>query len=110
MALLLLRTNLPKELMLFPDFPFKEDLPSFVGHAEMLEYLKLYAECYSLHKYISLRNIIEKVDLMQNEDQSGTARTSDRNRVTMKWRVQSKDLETGSVTESLYDFVVVCNG
>ena len=99
--------------MLFPDFPFKEQLPSFVGHADMLEYLRLYAEHFGLHKYIKLHNIVEKV-----EPQVNVVNNFGINHVpnagssldTCKWKVQAKDLETGCVTEYLFDFVIVCNG
>uniref|UniRef100_A0A3B4A8H1 Flavin-containing monooxygenase n=1 Tax=Periophthalmus magnuspinnatus TaxID=409849 RepID=A0A3B4A8H1_9GOBI len=35
-----LRTNLPKEVMMFPDFPFDPELDSFIPHQEVLRYLQ----------------------------------------------------------------------
>ena len=39
-----MKTNLPKELMAFPDFPFPEhELESFLHHTKVLKYLEDYA-------------------------------------------------------------------
>jgi len=46
------RTNIPKEIMPFPDFPFHETEASFVHHTDVLKYLKKYAQCYDLNKHI----------------------------------------------------------
>lgn len=46
------RTNLPKELMAFPDFPFSEDLPSYIGHKDVLQYLDNYADHFGLKQFI----------------------------------------------------------
>lgn len=40
--------------MAFPDFPFREDLPSFIKHWEVLEYLQEYGKHYNLEKYIKV--------------------------------------------------------
>jgi hypothetical protein len=46
------RTNIPKEIMPFPDFPFHETEASFVHHTDVLKYLKKYAQYYDLYKHI----------------------------------------------------------
>jgi len=38
--------------MAFPDFPFREDLPSFMGHEEVRNYLLSYAEHFDLLSFI----------------------------------------------------------
>ena len=49
------RTNLPKEVMGFPDLPMTEGgRTSFIKHDEVLRYLKRYADTYDLHKYIQV--------------------------------------------------------
>ena len=45
-----LRTNLPKELMAFPDLDFEEETESFVHHSRVTRYLRQYAEKFSLEK------------------------------------------------------------
>jgi len=47
-----LTTNLPKEVMAFPDFPFANQPKSFLHHSEVLEYLEQYAKAHLLHKFI----------------------------------------------------------
>lgn len=50
----LFRTNLPKEVMAFPNFPFQTSMPSYIVHQDVLEYLKSYAAYYNLFKYIKV--------------------------------------------------------
>ena len=45
-----LHTNLPKELMAFPDLDFEEETRSFVHHSSVSKYLRQYAEKFSLEK------------------------------------------------------------
>jgi cation diffusion facilitator CzcD-associated flavoprotein CzcO len=47
-----LKTNLPKEVMAFPDFPFVSSDESFVHHSKVLEYLEAYAQHFQLKKFI----------------------------------------------------------
>jgi cation diffusion facilitator CzcD-associated flavoprotein CzcO len=36
-----LKTNLPKEVMAFPDFPFKQSDESFLHHTQIRKYLQV---------------------------------------------------------------------
>ena len=49
------RTNLAKESMFYPDFPFPTNLPSYVMHWDMLKYLDDFAHFYDVVKYIKVR-------------------------------------------------------
>jgi len=51
-------------MMFFPDFPFKKDLPSFIKHTDVLEYLKQYAVHHHLHRYICIQfcTLVDKVE------------------------------------------------
>ncbi|XP_035663624.1 flavin-containing monooxygenase FMO GS-OX5-like [Branchiostoma floridae] len=49
-----LRTNLPKEAMVFQDFPYDSGLPSYLPHEEVLRYLEKYAKHFGLHQYIQV--------------------------------------------------------
>ena len=49
------RTNLPKEIMAFPDFRFESSLPSFIGHEAVLQYLLDYADHFQVKDYIQVR-------------------------------------------------------
>lgn len=48
------RTNLPKEVMAFPDFAFPSTLPSFIGHEDVKRYLEAYAERFGLLKHMKV--------------------------------------------------------
>ena len=48
------RTNLPKEVMMFPDFPFDPQLPSFLPHKEVHRYLQSYCETHSITPHIKV--------------------------------------------------------
>ena len=45
-----LHTNLPKELMAFPDFPFHDTKKSFIHHQEVTKYLQQYSKHFELEK------------------------------------------------------------
>lgn len=44
-------TNLPMEIMGFPDFPLETN-HSYVHHSVVLNYLHKYAETFNLHRFI----------------------------------------------------------
>ena len=48
-------TNIPKEAMAFLDYPFPKNLPSFMGHQDVLKYLQDFADHYDLYKRIKVR-------------------------------------------------------
>ena len=48
----LYRTNLPKEVMMFPDFPFDPQLNSFLPHQEVQRYLETYCQSYDIRPHI----------------------------------------------------------
>ena len=49
-----LHTNLPMELMAFPDFPAENSNNSFVHHSEVRKYLKHYSQNFNLEQVKSL--------------------------------------------------------
>jgi len=49
------RTNLPKEIMAFPGFPFPTNVKeSFVNHRVVLSYLESFAEHFNLKPFIKV--------------------------------------------------------
>lgn len=46
------RTNLPKEVMMFPDFPFDPQLSSFLPHQEVQRYLDRYCDNFHIRTHI----------------------------------------------------------
>jgi len=96
-----LRTNLPKEVMAFPDFPFKNADESFLHHSKVLEYLEDYCRHYDLYKNIKFNTKIVNVEPLNNKGSCD---------VKESWNVQYKNLETNEVHQDVFDAVLVCNG
>lgn len=91
-----MRTNLPKEVMAFPDFPFQEQAASFLHHSLVLQYLNDYCDHFRLRPMIRFRT---RVDHVKPMDQTPS-----------RWSVRATDLNTKQPTEETYDYVIVCNG
>lgn len=55
----MLRTNLPKEIMTYPDYQefIGEEDRSYVNHESVLEYLRNYTEYFDLRQYIKVITI-----------------------------------------------------
>ncbi|KAG9461624.1 hypothetical protein GDO78_016229 [Eleutherodactylus coqui] len=49
-----LKTNLPKEVMEFPDFSFEPSMTSFIHHSEVLKYLEEYTDKFSIRPHIKV--------------------------------------------------------
>ena len=94
----------------YPDFPFgRDELSSFVGHADVLDYLKRYAEHHDLYRCISFHTLVENIEPQTR------SRTAERGeglglREGVQWTVRSRDLETGRLTVQTFDSVLVCVG
>uniref|UniRef100_A0A0A9DX06 Flavin-containing monooxygenase n=1 Tax=Arundo donax TaxID=35708 RepID=A0A0A9DX06_ARUDO len=98
-----LRTNLPREIMGFLDFPFVASAGSgsaadprrFPGHEEVLRYLEAFARRFDLHRLVRFETEVVSV---RREDGG-------------RWAVTSRKLgEKGSGEVEVYDAVVICNG
>ena len=96
----------------YPDFPFgRDDLSSFVGHADFLDYLKRYAEHFDLHRYISFHTLVEKIEPEICLDTAGHGEGKLLGlHDGVKWTVRSRDLATGRLTVQAFDSVLVCVG
>ncbi|KAM3601033.1 uncharacterized protein V6R79_006387 [Siganus canaliculatus] len=97
-----LRTNLPKEVMMFPDFPFDPRLSSFLNHDEVQSYLEDYCDSYDIRAHVRFNTVVEKVTpvAMATED-DGRQRTA--------WEVTAAD-SAGSLRTEIFDSVFVCSG
>ncbi|XP_008549159.1 uncharacterized protein LOC103572356 [Microplitis demolitor] len=93
-----LRTNLPKEIMQIPDFPFKdEDGPSFVHHSVIRQYLQDYTQHFNLYPYIKFNTLVEHVEPVTSDGQT-------------TWLITYKNMTTQEQTTKTFDVVVLCNG
>ncbi|CAB3407201.1 unnamed protein product [Caenorhabditis bovis] len=83
----IMKTNLPKEAMHYQDNLFPDDLPSFMSHEHVLEYLE---------------NFSRGIPIQFNTTVVGVTRDGD------WWKVSTRN--SGVENESTYDAVLVCNG
>ncbi|XP_060591474.1 uncharacterized protein LOC132746370 [Ruditapes philippinarum] len=90
-----LRTNLPKEVMAFPGFPFPSHLPSFIKHEEVLQYLKDYSQFYKLEKAIMFDTKVERVSPVEANNK-------------LEWKIEYS--RQNSKQTKMFDAVFVCNG
>lgn len=95
-----LRTNLPKEVMMFPDFPFDDRLPSFLHHTSVQEYLEKYCQTHDIAPDIKFNTVVEKVKPISMETETGGAVT---------WKLISRDA-CGDRNAETFDSVFVCSG
>ena len=66
-----LRTNLPKEVMAYSDFPFDAALPSFMKHEDVLNYLQAYARYFNLYPMIALSTPVRSAEYVPGTDWQG---------------------------------------
>uniref|UniRef100_A0A8C9WK47 Flavin-containing monooxygenase n=1 Tax=Scleropages formosus TaxID=113540 RepID=A0A8C9WK47_SCLFO len=93
-----LRTNLPKEVMMFPDFPFDPKLPSFLSHRDVLQYLERYCEHFDpfLCQFGTMVEEVKPITVMTGEGKT-------------TWEVTSCAASGGRRTDT-FDSVFICNG
>ena len=91
-------TNLPKEVMAFPDFPFPSNLSSFLHHTEVKEYLESYVQHFDLERFINYKKEVISVKPFVKEDNKTV------------WKVIARCTETGRCDTREFDGVMVCNG
>ena len=76
-----LKTNLPKEVMAFPDFPFQHKEKSFIEHREVLEYLQRYCQHFQLEQFVSFNTQVARVHPVGSSEAT-------------RWEVTSRCLKT----------------
>ncbi|GAB0098601.1 Flavin-containing monooxygenase [Sergentomyia squamirostris] len=89
-----LMTNLPKEIMGFPDYRIVNDERSFITSAKVLEFHHLYADHYDLKKWIKFHHHVVRV-VPHGESQ---------------WEVLVKNLTENTYSTTIFDAIFICNG
>jgi cation diffusion facilitator CzcD-associated flavoprotein CzcO len=119
-----LRTNLPKELMAFREFPFSTSSPkndaSFVTHAQVQDYLLDYQATFGLEQYIRFGCQVQQLKVMipqdddRNNDDNYSSRIAPQNKKDpSSWptfQLEWQDTTTGTLHSEIFDAVLVCNG
>lgn len=94
-----LRTNLPKEIMQIPDFPFQDqDGPSFVHHSVIRQYLLDYAQHFNLYPHIKINTVVKNVE----PETSPGGQTI--------WMITYQHVPSKIETTKTFDVVILCNG
>lgn len=91
--------------MCFPDFPFPDDMPSFMHHSMVQEYLQDYAKYFNLESIVKFRTRIKKVSPLLPVNGK-----LDRSSRFILWNVEYEKLESSEHRNEVFDGVVVCNG
>ncbi|MFJ3582093.1 flavin-containing monooxygenase [Streptomyces sp. NPDC090127] len=92
-AYLSLHLNSARQLTAYADYPMRDDLPLYPGHADVAAYLRSFAEWAGLLPHVELRTEV----LAVRQDGDGA------------WTVTSRDAR-GEVRERRFDQVVVASG
>ncbi|KAG5680244.1 hypothetical protein PVAND_009766 [Polypedilum vanderplanki] len=90
-----LHTNLPKELMSFPDFPFPPQVKSYLPAQDVLDYLNLYADTFNVRTKIKFQHHVLRIRPLLIDD---------------SWEMIVKNLITNINETLIFDYVLVCNG
>jgi len=110
-----LRTNLPRELMAYREFPWGGDgkTTSFVTHMEVKDYLRRYAKAMDVEGLIQYESIVTKLEILANEEKkSGSDRESTSwPQIKLEWDAGRSDDDLDATKKSeIFDAVCVCNG
>ncbi|XP_014676296.1 PREDICTED: flavin-containing monooxygenase FMO GS-OX4-like [Priapulus caudatus] len=101
-------TNLPTDVMEFPDFPFPSDSKKFIHWKEVQDYIFAYADHFNLRKHVQLNTDVTSVKrITPNPVSSGDAHQSP-NRP--QWSVRTTALQGEGSEEKVFDAVLVCSG
>ncbi|XP_054814792.1 flavin-containing monooxygenase FMO GS-OX-like 4 isoform X2 [Prosopis cineraria] len=96
-----LRTNLPRPLMGFLDYPFPEnrengDPRTFPGHEEVLWFLNKFADDFGIGELIRFNREVLRIERVDARND--------------KWVIQSKSRGGDSLFQDFFQAVVVCSG
>lgn len=89
-----LKTNLPYQVMEFPDFSYPEDTSSFPSQSDVLNYLHSYANRFDLKKLIKFSHLVMQVAPVEHD----------------KWEIVVKNLPNNTFETNIFDAVFICNG
>ncbi|KAL0267688.1 UNVERIFIED_CONTAM: hypothetical protein PYX00_009883 [Menopon gallinae] len=89
-----LRTNLPKEVMGYPDYPILKPADrSYIPSADILKFLNEFTDSFDIRRHIKFRHWVKRVT------QEGK-----------KWIVETDDVVNKQKITEEFDAVMVCNG
>lgn len=89
-----LHTNLPKEIMGYPDFPIPKQEKSYIPSKDMLSFLNLYADQNGIRKSIKFEHHVIRVRPLNDDT----------------WEIIVKNLPADKYETYIFDAVFICNG
>jgi thioredoxin reductase len=109
-----LRTNLPREIMAYREFPWGGDgkTMSFATHEEVKDYLSRYAKTMDVEDLIQYQSTVTKLEIVKSEEKKTESDGESLfwPQIKLEWdsaRSNDKDIITHS---EIFDAVCVCNG
>lgn len=99
-----LKTNLPKEIMAFREFPFSDSndkSPSFITHQEVHKYLINYSNAFHLENMIEFGSQVEQLRICKDHK---SCIQQDLPLIELTW------IQNGKQCLQKFDAVCVCNG
>lgn len=91
-----LKTNLPKELMAYREFPWTGTEDSYVTHSEVKKYLDEYLQKFDLEKHIHYGCKVTQLTVLEKDQEWS--------QVDLQWTFE------GEIHRQTFDSVCVCNG
>jgi len=89
-----LRTNLPHQVMCFPDFSYPSDTLPYPPYPIVFDFLNSYVDHFKIREHIKLRHNIVRINPLDGG----------------QWEILVKDLPNNHYDTIIYDVVLVCNG
>lgn len=89
-----LHTNLPKEIMGYPDFAIPKQEKSYIPSEDMVAFLNLYADKFDFRKNIRFEHHVVRVRPLINDT----------------WEIIVRNLPADRYETHIFDAVLICNG
>jgi len=109
-----LRTNLPRELMAYREFPWGGDgkTRSFVTHEEVKDYLSRYAKAMDLEDLIQYQSTVTKLEIIKSDKQKTerNGESLDCPQIKLEWDSGRSNGRDNTTHSEIFDAVCVCNG
>ncbi|XP_062563498.1 senecionine N-oxygenase-like [Armigeres subalbatus] len=90
-----LKTNLPKEIMGYPDFPIPEQDSSYIPAEDMLRFFQYFSDYFGITECIKFSHYVIRIKPTKDEKQ---------------WEVIVRDCPNDQLKTFYFDYVLVCNG
>jgi hypothetical protein len=103
-----LRTNLPRELMAYREFPWGGDgeTQSFVTHHDVKDYLTRYAKNFRVDSLIQYNSRVKQLSVLTNEESNADPSWP---KIKLEWENGQKG-EDEATCSDVFDAVCICNG